>query len=344
MSNISELIQNWYNENKRDLPWRNTNDPYKIWLSEIILQQTQVVQGTAYYHKFVAAYPTVEKLAASSQEHVLKNWQGLGYYSRARNLHFAAQQIVTNFGGEFPNTYNEIIKLKGVGEYTAAAIASFSFNEPFAVLDGNVFRLLSRVFSIGTAINSTAGKKQFSALAQSILDIKNPAIHNQASMEMGALVCRPQNPKCDICPLKYICEAKNQNNVSNFPVKEKKLKVRNRYLNYILISDGKNILINKRSGKGIWQGLYDFPLVETKHEVDQVSHIHKVSIGNAKIDLELKHILTHQHLYVKFWVSEISDLNIFKKKYDVIDINDLEDYPLPQLIVRYINKSNFLKR
>lgn len=343
MSNISTLIQEWYDINKRDLPWRHTHNPYIIWLSEIILQQTQVVQGTAYFNKFVAEYPTVEKLASSTQEHVLKNWQGLGYYSRARNLHFAAHQVMTEYNGAFPETYHEIIKLKGVGEYTAAAIASFAYNEPYAVVDGNVFRLLSRLFAVSTAINSSEGKKEFSILAQSILDHKNPGNHNQAMMEVGALVCRPKNPKCEVCPLNYNCEAFKQKSMSEFPVKNKKQKVKNRFLNYIIITNGTELLINKREGAGIWQGLYDFPLVESESEVDCIEKIDDIVIENAMFDIELKHILTHQHLYVKFWIKKESDLTLFSK-YKAIGKREIEDYPLPQLIVRYIGKSKFFKR
>jgi len=341
--NVSNAIQEWYTVNKRDLPWRHTTDPYQIWLSEIIMQQTQVVQGTSYYLKFIEAYPDVKSLAESSQEHVLKNWQGLGYYSRARNLHFAAQQIISAFGGVFPSTYQEILKLKGVGEYTAAAIASFSYNEPYAVVDGNVFRVLSRLFAVDTPINSTKGKKEFFKLAQSILDINNPGEHNQAMMELGALVCRPKNPDCVNCPVQYHCEAFKHQTIASFPVKDKKLKVKKRFLNYILISNGKEILINKRTGKGIWQGLYDFPVVESKEPLSAIVEVAGIPVKEVKFDLELKHILTHQHLYVKFWLLRHNQIEDFDG-YDVISINSLEDFPLPQLIVRYISESDFFKR
>ncbi|MDX1350022.1 MAG: A/G-specific adenine glycosylase [Putridiphycobacter sp.] len=343
MNNFTGVLQEWYQKNKRDLPWRNTKQAYEIWLSEIILQQTQVVQGLSYYYKFIAAYPNVNVLASSSQEHVLKNWQGLGYYSRARNLHFAAKQIVESYGGVFPSTYTKIKALKGVGDYTAAAIASFAFNEPYAVVDGNVYRVLSRLFAIKTPINSTKGKKEFAELAQSIIDYKNPGSHNQAMMELGALICRPQKPQCEICPLQFNCEANKLETTADFPVKLNKVKIKKRYLNYVIISDGKHILVNQRKGKGIWQGLYDFPLIESKKEVNLVDCIDEITIKGATFDMALKHILTHQHLYVKFWIANVASFKGFEQ-YTVININDLEDLPLPQLIVRYIEQSSFFKR
>ncbi|MFK8036849.1 MAG: A/G-specific adenine glycosylase [Crocinitomicaceae bacterium] len=343
MIKITGELQKWYHDNKRDLPWRKVNDPYFIWLSEIILQQTQVVQGLAYYEKFTKAYPSVAQLANSTEDHILKNWQGLGYYSRARNLHFAAQQVMSDYGGFFPSTYSEIIKLKGVGEYTAAAISSFAFSEPYAVVDGNVFRVLSRCFAISTPINTNQGKKEFFELAQNLLDHDNPGIHNQAMMELGALVCRPKNPKCEVCPIQFNCEGFKQKNIQNFPVKQKKIKIKDRFLNYLLITDGDSILINKRKGKGIWQGLYDFPLIELTKEVDEIKNFDSVNIKNAALDISLKHILSHQHLYVKFWIVKMKNLKQFSD-FEVIKKNELEDFPLPQLIVRYINQSKFFKR
>ena len=343
MENITSLLQEWYKINKRDLPWRDTKDPYKIWLSEIILQQTQVVQGLSYYHKFIKSYPNVNALAGSHIDHILKNWQGLGYYSRARNLHYAAQQIVNDYGGVFPTTYDQIIKLKGVGAYTAAAVSSFSFGETKAVVDGNVYRVLSRLFAISTPINSTKGIKAFSKLAESILDQNNPAEHNQAMMELGALVCKPKNPICISCPINLYCEAFKSNTMTDFPVKEKKVKVKKRFLNYLLINDGKNMLIKKREGRGIWQGLYDFPMIETNETIGSISELDGYDIPDAKFDIEMKHILTHQHLYVKFWTVKHHDISVFNR-YEAIQINALEDYPLPQLFIRYIQESKFFKR
>lgn len=343
MTKITRRIQKWYHDNKRDLPWRKTNDPYFIWLSEIIMQQTQVVQGLGYYQKFILAYPSIKHLANSDQEHILKNWQGLGYYSRARNLHFAAKQVMSDYGGDFPSTYNDIIKLKGVGEYTAAAVSSFAFNEPYAVVDGNVFRVLSRLFASHTPINSSKGKKEFFKLAQQLLDIDNPGDHNQAMMELGALICRPKKPKCESCPIQFNCEAFGLKTVENFPVKEKKGKVKDRFLNYLLITDGQNILINKREGKGIWEGLYDFPLIETTGLISEIKSFDNVNLKHPVLDAELKHILTHQHLYTKFWIVKEENLSKFSG-FTVTEICKIEEFPLPQLIVRYINQSEFFKR
>jgi len=343
MDEFSGLIRNWYQINKRNLPWRKEKNPYYIWLSEVILQQTQVVQGLNYYLKFKAAFPSIKSLAKSDEETILKLWQGLGYYSRARNLHYAAKQILNDYGGHFPKTFDEIIKLKGVGDYTAAAISSFAFEEPRAVVDGNVFRVLSRVFKISTPINSGQGKKEFTKLANTLLSQKMPGEHNQAIMELGALVCRPKLPDCQNCPLQTKCLSYADQTQLSFPVKNKNITINTRHLNYLIITDGNHLLIKKRSGKGIWQGLYDFPMIETTEPLKVVEHFEHFEIGKQKKDLELKHILTHQRLEAKFWIifteSKIELLN-----YITINKSDIEDYPLPQLIVRYINESDFFRR
>ena len=343
MEDFSLLLRGWYDKNKRDLPWRNEENPYYIWLSEIILQQTQVVQGMAYYLKFKTEFPNVTTLAESSEEKVLKLWQGLGYYSRARNLHHAAKQIIDDYGGAFPDTYDEIIKLKGVGEYTAAAISSFAFGEVNAVVDGNVFRVLSRIFKIDTATNTGKGKKEFTTLANQLIDSENPADHNQAMMELGALVCKPKNPDCINCPLQSKCLSYADNTKLDFPFKEKKLKVKERHLNYLIITDQYNLLINKREGKGIWQGLYDFPLIESDHKLESLKGFDSYDLSKQYLDVSLKHILTHQRLFVSFWVIPVAQLNN-DNQYLKTAAEDLENYPLPQLIVRYINESNFFKR
>jgi len=259
---IATEIIPWYLANKRDLPWRNTQDPYKIWISEIILQQTRVEQGISYYHKLTTAFPTIKHLAQADEEIVLKNWQGLGYYSRARNLHFAAKQIVNDFNNKFPNNYNDIISLKGVGEYTAAAIASFAFQLPYAVLDGNVFRLLSRLMGIDTPINSTKAKKEFSELAQSLMNTKHPDLYNQAIMEFGSQVCKPKKPKCNECPLQSSCFAFSKNKIQLLPVKPKKNKQKVMYFNYFYFRYQDKTFIQKRSENDIWKNLYQFPLIE----------------------------------------------------------------------------------
>ncbi|MBL4723936.1 MAG: A/G-specific adenine glycosylase, partial [Lutibacter sp.] len=267
--NLSNQLILWYLSNKRDLPWRSTRNPYHIWLSEIILQQTRVDQGMAYYLKFIKVFPTVNDLAAASEEQVLKLWQGLGYYSRARNLHFSAKYVVEQLSGVFPSTYDEILKLKGVGDYTASAIASFCFNEVAAVVDGNVYRVLSRYFGISTPINSTKGIKEFKLLAQELIDVKDPGTHNQAIMEFGARMCKPQNPDCISCPLNESCVAVSEKSIKNLPVKVKKIKIKQRFFNYLVIqTKDKKTKIGKREN-GIWKNLYEFPLIETSKEINE---------------------------------------------------------------------------
>ena len=254
----------WYLQNKRDLPWRKTTNPYPIWLSEIMLQQTRVAQGTPYFLSFTAAFPTVFDLAKANEEQVLKLWQGLGYYSRARNLHKTAQTVAFEMNGVFPDNYADLLKLKGIGEYTAAAIASFSYNECVPVVDGNVFRVLSRYFDVETDIAQASAKKEFAALAFELMPKDNPAQFNQAIMEFGALQCVPKNPNCTECVFNNSCAALQKKKVDQLPVKSKKTKVRNRYFNYIVaVDDLENTIIQKRTAKGIWHNLYEFPLIET---------------------------------------------------------------------------------
>ncbi|MGZ4118512.1 MAG: A/G-specific adenine glycosylase, partial [Bacteroidia bacterium] len=269
MEQFSGKIISWYNKNKRDLPWRNTKDAYLIWLSEIILQQTRVEQGMAYYLKFASNFPTIKHLAKADNDKVMKLWQGLGYYSRARNLHTTAQIVADKYKGKFPDTYEDILSLKGIGDYTAAAIASFAFNKARAVVDGNVYRVLSRVFGIETPIDSSKGKKEFYALANELIDKKNPALFNQAIMELGAIQCKPVNPDCSVCPLNNMCFAFAKKRIADFPVKEKKTKVRDRYFNYIVLNYKGKTAINKRGAKDIWHNLHDFPLIETAKELTE---------------------------------------------------------------------------
>src|ERR1051325_11203457 len=264
---FSAGIAAWYKANKRDLPWRNVRDPYLIWLSEIILQQTRVEQGLPYYFRFAEKYPTVHHLAKAKEAEVMKLWQGLGYYSRARNLHAAAKHIAFELNGKFPATFHEVLRLKGVGTYTAAAIASFAYGEAQAVVDGNVYRLLSRYFGIKAPIDSTKGKKQFLELASSLLDRKDPGTHNQAIMEFGARQCVPKNPSCGTCPLGNSCFARAKKKVNMLPVKEKKTKISERHFHYFLVRHRGYVWINHRSGKDIWKGLYDLPLIESAKAV-----------------------------------------------------------------------------
>jgi A/G-specific adenine glycosylase len=336
MADFSTLIQEWYRLNKRDLPWRQSDSAYKVWISEIILQQTQVVQGLDYYVKFVSNFPTIFDLANAEEDEVLKLWQGLGYYSRARNLHFAAKQVVNEFNGVFPVSYNDLMKLKGVGEYTASAVSSIISNLPHAVVDGNVFRVLSRCFLVNTAINSTKGKKEFTILANSLLDVNNAGDHNQAIMEIGALVCKPKNPKCDSCPINSKCLSYVDGTMLNYPVKDKKVKVRNRYLNYLVTIDKKNIVIKKRGPKDIWQGLFDFPLIETDAPAEDMGK-------GIYLDKQIKHILSHQHIYASFWIKEVEKLTAEGAE-QIVEIKDLEDFALPQLLVKYLNQSDYFNR
>lgn len=342
--NFTNTLTRWYSINKREMPWRSTKEPYKIWLSEIILQQTQVKQGLPYYEVFVKSFPTVFDLANSSEETVLKLWQGLGYYSRARNLHFTAKHIADQHGGTFPNSYEQLLKLKGVGDYTASAIASICFNEPTAVVDGNVYRVLSRYFGIQTPINSLAGIKEFKTVAQKLIDNSNPGDHNQAIMEFGAEQCKPSNPDCSVCPLHKGCYAFKHDMIHQLPVKTKKAKVKKKYFNYVvLVSKNEETVLEKRQGKGIWQNLYQFPLIESDKSLT-MDHLKKhgkikdfVNSGNGKIKLfnekEIIHKLSHQHLYAKFWIVETDAIAI-----NAVPLNSIRKYPVPILINNFIEE------
>ncbi len=289
----------------RRLPWRETKDPYKIWISEVILQQTRVGQGLEYFRRFVTAFPNVKALADSSETRLMQQWQGLGYYSRARNLQHAAQTIVTEHDGNIPQTYKKIRTLKGIGPYTAAAIASFAFNLPYAVVDGNVYRILSRLYATDIPIDSSQGQKHFAILAGELLDKQDPATHNQAIMDLGALICKPINPLCEECPVNQICAAYSTGTQKNFPVKAKKIKRRKRYLNFLVLKSSTHIIIGKRDGKDIWQGLFQFPLIETPEPTTQqkIRKLLKISFKKSfelTTILEKKHLLTHQELHVRF--------------------------------------------
>ena len=335
-------LTNWFDKNKRELPWRKSKDPYKIWLSEIILQQTQVKQGLPYYNKFLKNYPTVYELARSTEDEVLKNWQGLGYYSRARNLHSTAKYIVHQLNGVFPKKYIDLIKLKGVGDYTASAIASICFDESVAVLDGNVFRVLSRYFGIEIPVNSTQGFKHFKSLAKSLLPKKRIGDYNQAIMEFGALQCKPKLPNCRICPININCVAFATNNTKNLPIKIKRTKVKDRYFNFLVYLTKKSeTVIEKRNVKGIWQHLYQFPLIETEFSVSKKklmsykNGLQKYNLINPEIELinknEIVHKLSHQKLHIKFW-----KLRQEIKHNNTIYWNDLKKYPVPSPIAEFI--------
>ena len=323
MSFATTLLE-WFRENGRDLPWRQTRDPYAIWLSEIILQQTQVKQGWDYWERFMHRWPTVEALAAATEDEVLREWQGLGYYSRARNLHYAAKQIVAL--GHFPDTLDEIRKLKGVGDYTAAAIGSIAFGLPAAVVDGNVYRVLARHFGIDTPINTTEGKKLFQSLAQSLLpiDIPHSSAYNQAIMDFGAIQCTPQSPRCQECLLMESCVAFRSNLVSNLPVKQKTLKVRERHLIYIFIRYNGETALHRRGPGDIWQGLWEPFLCET------------VPAGAELLRRNVKHVLTHRILYADFYLWEPAERPVLPLDYIWIKETELDNYAVPRLIEKHI--------
>jgi len=340
---FSNSLLLWYLQNKRDLPWRNIVNPYPIWLSEIMLQQTRVAQGMPYFVSFMESFPTVFDLAKAEEEQVLKLWQGLGYYSRARNMHKTAQIIAFDLNGIFPNNYIDLLKLKGIGEYTAAAIASFAFNEVVPVVDGNVYRVLSRYFDVETDIASSSARKEFTALAKELIPNNNPALFNQAIMEFGALQCVPKNPNCEICIFNSSCAALQKKKVSELPVKLKKTKVTNKFFNYLIfLDDSETTLINKRTEKGIWHNLYEFPIIETEnendfdalsnkvHEIYSDLKIESISIFNDK---QIIHKLSHQKLHINFYKIEVSE-----KLNNGINLNSLRNYPFPIVIYNFIEK------
>ncbi|PIB30898.1 A/G-specific adenine glycosylase [Maribacter sp. 4U21] len=347
---FSDKILDWYQHNKRNLPWRGTINPYNIWLSEIILQQTRVAQGTPYYLKFIEAFPNVEDMAKASEAQILKLWQGLGYYSRARNLHATAKMVVADYGGKFPSTYKELLRLKGVGDYTASAIASICFNERQAVVDGNVYRVLARYFGIDIPINSTDGVKHFKSLAQELLHESNVRDYNQGIMEFGAIQCAPKKPYCLHCPLNNGCVALKEGKVDLLPIKLKKTKVRNRYFNYLvpILNHKKGntqTILRQRQGKGIWQHLWEFPLLESESELnlEQIEKEYRQVLDfNEKVNITLfntksiVHKLSHQHLNTKFWILEG---NLSSE--EGISITEIKKFPVPVLIADFMKTFKF---
>jgi A/G-specific adenine glycosylase len=351
--NYYKTLTSWYLHNKRDLPWRHTSNPYLIWLSETILQQTRINQGINYYLKFVQNYPKLENLAAAPLDEVLKLWQGLGYYSRARNLHVTAQNILYKYKGKFPESYKELLKLKGIGPYTAAAVASIAFNEPVAVVDGNVYRVLARYFNISYPIDSTAGKKYFSGLANKLLDQKNPGNFNQALMEFGALQCIPVKPVCHECPFQHSCAAFEKGIVHKLPVKQKKLKQTNRYFNYLVILKNNHIYMMQRNNKDIWHSLYQFPLIETSEETtlsDLMQHKDWNNLfgNNRSLTIDntsktYRHILSHQKIYARF-IKVLLNENSSVSGNDlmVVPLPEISVYAVPRLIEKYLFETNLI--
>ena len=332
MIDFTHTLLAWYGANKRDLPWRNTSNPYLIWLSEIILQQTRIQQGWAYWEHFVERFPTVHQLAEATEDEVLRLWQGLGYYSRARNLHTAAKQIVAM--GHFPYTMEEIKSLKGVGDYTAAAIGSMAFHLPVAVVDGNVYRVLARYYAIDTPINSTEGKKLFQELAQSLLPTNQAADFNQAMMDFGAIQCMPSSPKCTTCPLMEGCEAFRTARVATFPVKLKTLKVKTRHLHYYYILHQGEVAIRRRGEGDIWQGLWEPYLEEADNEGWLLSQLKKQTITNTMklLRTNVKHVLTHRILLANFMLVEVDKKPILPKEYIWIQEDNIHNYAVPRLV------------
>ena len=328
----------WYQKNKRDLPWRNTTNPYYIWLSEIILQQTRIEQGLPYYLSFTKNFPSLKDLATANEDAVLKLWQGLGYYSRARNLHFTAKTIYFDLNNTFPTNYNNIIKLKGIGPYTAAAIASFAYKEPVAVVDGNVFRVLSRFFGIYDDIAVTKTRTVFQNLANELISKKHPDLFNHAIMDFGATVCVPANPKCDQCVLNQNCYAFLKNEVGQLPVKNKKISVKNRFFNYLILKKDNKIALQQRTNKDIWQQLFELPLVETATDNEEELFLHLSNLypnNNIKkvTANPIKHKLSHQQLHISFYEIEVTDFNT---KHLVVPLNKLNLYAYPIVLWNFL--------
>lgn len=341
MNIFTSKLLTWYGEHKRDLPWRHTKDPYTVWLSEVILQQTRVAQGLPYYERFVDQFPSVKVLANASEDEVLKLWQGLGYYSRARNLHKAAKEVVQYHRGTFPNTYKKLITLPGIGPYTASAIASICFDETIAVVDGNVYRVLSRFFDEETPINQPKGVRLFQELAQSLIDEKNPGIYNQALMEFGALQCTPKKPLCISCPFKNNCQSHVNNTIAQRPQKIKAKSVKNRFFHYLIPFDRQqNTLLNRRAGKDIWHGLYEFPLLESDCILTEKKLKSHPNLPSWAIDAKwtkfeenaTTHKLSHQTLHTNFWILEGVEKQL------PIPWSEVQNFGVPRLIERFLQK------
>jgi A/G-specific adenine glycosylase len=342
---FSKIVVGWYDSFHRDLPWRKSQDPYKIWLSEIILQQTRVAQGLPYYERIIAAYPDVNSLARAAERDILRLWQGLGYYSRARNLHRCAKEIVKRPGSKFPETFEGLRQLPGIGDYTAAAIASFAFDQPVAVVDGNVFRVLSRIFGIHDDIARPVGKRLFGDLANRIISKDNPAIHNQAVMEFGALCCLPRNPKCSDCPFSRVCVANDRGLQGELPVKTIKPRTRKRFFHYVVVRHGDRVLMKRRNAKDIWQGLYDFHLIESpvRKKTESIIRANEWFDPGTLMSVSgtIRHLLTHQELSVAFAEIEIKSSLEFQRLSRRLGLRAyshkrIESLPKPILIQQYL--------
>jgi len=352
LTGYTTVLLKWYSENRRDLPWRQTSDPYNIWLSEIMLQQTRVSQGLPYYMNFIKRFPSIADLANASEKEVLLEWEGLGYYSRARNLHECAKNIVYDYGGIFPGTYAELIKLPGIGPYTAAAISSICFYEPYPVLDGNVYRVLSRLFNIKSDINTAEGKKTFLHIARALISDECPGDYNQAIMEFGALQCLPKNPQCEICVLNMTCESYSIKNQMERPVKSTKKKKQIRFFNYLVLVNKRSLFMNQRVKNDIWKGLYDFQLVESDGKIsDEIVFLEGLGIiEGAEWQIhhikEYKHVLTHQIIHATFYCIDANNSvnNLVANSVenaDFYNFDEIENLPKPVLINNYLKEAIF---
>lgn len=341
---FSRKLIEWYLRDGRDLPWRQTKDPYKIWVSEIILQQTRVAQGMEYYFRFIERFPDVKVLAAASEDEVLKLWQGLGYYSRARNMREAAKSVAEKFGGVFPKEYADVRALKGVGDYTAAAICSFAYDLPYPAVDGNAYRVLSRVFRVDDSIDTPQGKRAFAELSVEVMDKRRPALYNQAMMDLGATVCLPAAPDCEACPLKEGCALSGSSEVSDYPKKGKKVVSRDRYFVYLAVEDGGKTYLRRREGKDIWKGLYEYPMVELPAPLSEMAdQAWMTPLAEEFSDLLLlgepvmkKHVLTHQNIHAVFFRAEGHFLRRADSVYIEVEKEKLGEYAVSRLMERYL--------
>ncbi len=351
MNSFTNPIYVWYSANQRNLPWREVSDPYLIWISETILQQTRIAQGLPYYLRFAGRFPDVKTLAEAPEDELLKMWEGLGYYSRARNLHFAAKSILKNYEGNFPDSYESILRLKGVGDYTAAAVASIAYGLPHAAVDGNVQRVLARYFGIDLPIDSTLGRKTFRDLATEILLTSDPGMHNQAMMEFGALVCTPKNPDCLNCPVSGSCIAFSTNTAAKLPVKSKRIRKKTRYFIFILLESAVHILLEKRTNSDIWKNLYQLPVIETEEQAGDADILEKPEISHVlrksgsrlvKISPVFIHELTHRTICARFVHVQCVDITCLSEKFIQVNKEELYKFAFPVLIKNYLAENNFL--
>ena len=325
MAAFADTLISWYEDHKRNLPWRGETDPYKIWVSEIILQQTRVQQGWDYYLRFIDNFPNVKALAAADEERVLKVWQGLGYYSRARNMHAAAREIMSEHDGNFPKTYDKILSLKGIGKYTAAAVASIAFHQPYPAVDGNVIRIVSRIFGVCEDVTQPAVVKRITKICETQINSKQPGVFNQAAMDFGALQCVPRSPKCDECPFQSDCYAYNNNLVDILPIKRKKSELKHRYFHYTVYLSDNQTIIEKRTSSDIWRNMYQFPLTENDSEK-----------STRKAVFSTRETLSHQIIHAAFYVKNVKRLPKISEDQQIVNFDDIENYPMPKIMTVFL--------